>query len=134
MSGCDAVVNFATRVPIGLTMLVPGAWRSNDRIRSHGAGIVAAAAREAGVGRLVQQSLSFVYADNGDDWIDEHSTIDLTRASEPVVVAEGEVDDFTRAGGVGRLAAIRPDRRARRHHGLAAAASQGRTADRHRRA
>ena len=101
MRGCDAVINFATHVPIGFTMLVPGAWRANDRIRSHGAAIVAAAAREAGVGRLVQQSLSFVYADSGDDWVDEHSSIELTRASEPVVVAEGEVDEFTRAGGVG---------------------------------
>ena len=101
MSGCDAVINFATSVPIGFTMLVPGAWRANDRIRTHGAAIVAAAAREAGVGRLVQQSLSFVYADYGDDWIDEHSSIELTRASEPVVVAEGEVDEFTRDGGVG---------------------------------
>lgn len=101
MRGCDAVVNFATSVPVGFTMLVPGAWRTNDRIRNHGAAVVAAAAREAGVDRLVQQSLSFVYADCGDDWIDEHSTIELTRASEPVVVAEGEVDDFTRAGGVG---------------------------------
>jgi len=101
MQGCDAVVNFATRVPIVFTMLVPGAWRTNDRIRSHGTGIVAKAAREAGVGRLVQQSLSFVYADHGDDWIDEHSAIELTRASEHVVVAEGEIDDFTRSGGVG---------------------------------
>jgi nucleoside-diphosphate-sugar epimerase len=101
MQGCDAVVNFATRVPIGFTMLVPGAWRTNDRIRSHGTGIVAKAAREAGVERLVQQSLSFVYADHGDDWIDEHSAIELTRASEHVVVAEGEIDDFTRSGGVG---------------------------------
>ena len=101
MRGCDAVVNFATHVPVGFTILVPGAWRANDRIRSHGAGIVAAAAGEAGVGRLVQQSLSFVYADHGDDWIDEHSAIELTRASEHVVVAEGEIDDFTRSGGVG---------------------------------
>jgi nucleoside-diphosphate-sugar epimerase len=101
MRGCDAVVNFATHVPIGYTLLVPGAWRANDRIRSHGTAIVAAAAREAGVGRLVQQSLSFVYADHGDDWIDEHSAIELTRASEHVVVAEGEIDDFTRSGGVG---------------------------------
>ena len=101
MQGCDAVINFATRVPIGFTMLLPGAWRTNDRIRSHGTGIVAKAAREAGVGRLVQQSLSFVYADHGDDWIDEHSAIELTRASEHVVVAEGEIDDFTRSGGVG---------------------------------
>jgi len=101
MQGCDAVINFATRVPIGFTMLLPGAWRTNDRIRSHGTGIVAKAARETGVGRLVQQSLSFVYADHGDDWIDEHSAIELTRASEHVVVAEGEIDDFTRSGGVG---------------------------------
>lgn len=101
MRGCDAVVNFATRVPVGWAIVRPGAWRANDRIRSHGAAIVAAAAREAGVGRLVQQSLSFIYADHGDDWIDEHSAIELTRASEPVVVAEGEVDDFTRSGGVG---------------------------------
>ena len=101
MQGCDAVINFATRVPIGFTMLLPGAWRTNDRIRSHGTGIVAKAAREAGVGRMVQQSLSFVYADHGDDWIDEHSAIELTRASEHVVVAEGEIDDFTRSGGVG---------------------------------
>jgi len=101
MRGCDAVVNLATRVPVGPIMLVPGAWRANDRIRSHGTAIVAAAAREAEVGRLVQQSLSFVYADNGDDWIDEHSAIELTRASEHVVIAEGEVDDFTRSGGVG---------------------------------
>ncbi len=101
MQGCDAVINFATRVPIGFAMLLPGAWRTNDRIRSHGTGIVAKAAREAGVSRLVQQSLSFVYADHGDDWIDEHSAIELTRASEHVVVAEGEIDDFTRSGGVG---------------------------------
>ncbi len=101
MRGCDAVVNVATRVPVGFAMLVPGAWRANDRIRTHGTGIVASAARAAGVGRLVQQSLSFVYADHGDEWIDEHSPIELTRASEPVVVAEGEVDDFTRSGGEG---------------------------------
>jgi nucleoside-diphosphate-sugar epimerase len=101
MHGCEAVVNFATHVPIGYTILVPGAWRANDRIRSHATGVVAAAAREAGVSRIVQQSLSFVYADHGDDWIDEQSAIELTRASEHIVVAEGEIDDFTRSGGVG---------------------------------
>jgi nucleoside-diphosphate-sugar epimerase len=101
MRGCDAVVNFATRVPVGPAMVLPGAWRANDRIRSKGAAVVRAAARQAGVGRLVQQSLSFAYADHGDEWVDEHSTIELTRATEPVVVAESEVDDFTRAGGEG---------------------------------
>ncbi len=101
MRGCDAVVNLATRVPVGFTMLVPGAWRANDRLRSHGTAVLANAARDAGVGRIVQQSVSFVYADHGDDWIDEHSAIELTRASEHVVVAESEIDDFTRCGGDG---------------------------------
>lgn len=101
MRGCDAVVNFATRVPVGFAMLVPGAWRANDRLRSHGAGVVARAAQTAGVERLVQQSLSFVYADHGDEWVDEQSAIELTPASEHVVIAEGEVEQFTRAGGTG---------------------------------
>jgi nucleoside-diphosphate-sugar epimerase len=101
MRGCDAVINFATRVPSGAGLMRPWAWRSNDRIRSHGAAVVAAAAHEAGIGRLVQQSLSYAYADHGDDWIDEHSAIELTRVTEHVVVAESQVDDFTRCGGEG---------------------------------
>ncbi len=101
MRGCDAVINFATRVPVGAAMMRPWAWRTNDRIRSRGAAVVADAARKAGVGRLVQQSLSFVYADHGDDWIDEQSSIELTRATEHVVVSESAVDDFGRGGGEG---------------------------------
>lgn len=101
MRGCDAVVNYVTRVPVGFTMLLPGAWRANDRLRSHGTAVVAAAARAAGVGRLVQQSLSFVYADHGDDWVDEHSAIELTRVTEHVVVAESEIEGFTRSGAQG---------------------------------
>lgn len=101
MRGCDAVVNFASRFPVGTAMVRPGAWRANDRLRSKGAATVAAAARQAGVERLVQRSVTFAYADHGDEWIDEHSTIELTRATEPIVVAESQVDDFTRGGGEG---------------------------------
>jgi nucleoside-diphosphate-sugar epimerase len=101
MHGCDVVLNLATRVPVGTSALRPGAWRANDRIRTHGTAVVAAAARDAGVPRLVHQSLSFVYADHGDEWVDEHSSVDLTRALEHVVVAETHVDAFTRAGGQG---------------------------------
>lgn len=101
MRGCDAVVNYATRVPVGFAMLRPGAWRANDRLRSHGTAVLVAAAREAGVARIVQQSLSFVYADHGDEWVDEHSDIELTRATEHVVVAESEIEGYTRDGGEG---------------------------------
>lgn len=101
MAGCDAVANLATHVPVGTAGFLPGAWKANDRLRTEGSRIVADAAREAGVGRLVQQSLSFVYGDHGDDWIDEHSPIDVTRYAEPVVVAESRVEHFARHDGDG---------------------------------
>jgi nucleoside-diphosphate-sugar epimerase len=101
MRGCDAVCNLATTGPVGSPVLRPGAWRANDRIRTEGSRLVIAAARQAGVGRIVQQSLSLVYGDHGDDWIDENSPIDVTRYAEPVVVAESHVEAFARNDGDG---------------------------------
>lgn len=101
MDGCDAVCNLATHVPIGNAAMRPGAWKTNDRIRTEGTGAVVEAARRAGVGKVVQQSLSFVYGDHGDDWIDEQSPIDVTRFVEPVVVAESQLEDFARTDGEG---------------------------------
>ena len=99
MRGCDAVANLATKVPVGTAALRPGSLKEVERIRVVGSKVVAIAAREAGVGRIVQQSLSFIYADSGDEWIDEHSPIDLTGATEPVVVAEHRMARFAELGG-----------------------------------
>jgi nucleoside-diphosphate-sugar epimerase len=99
MRGCDAVANLATKVPVGSQALRPGSLKKIDRIRQHGSRIVADAARHADVARIVQQSLSFIYADHGDDWIDEHSPVDVTRATEPVVVAEDHLQAFAADGG-----------------------------------
>lgn len=101
MAGCDAVANLATHVPVGAKAFLPGAWKADGRLRTEGSRNVADCAREAGIGRLVQQSLSFVYGDHGDDWIDEHSPIDVTRYAEPIVVAEARVDNFARHHGEG---------------------------------
>jgi nucleoside-diphosphate-sugar epimerase len=101
MRGCDAVCNLATHVPVGTAALRPGAWAANDRIRTEGSRVVIDAARRAGVGRVVQQSLSFVYGDHGDNWIDEHGQTDITRFAEPIVVAESHVGDFARNDGDG---------------------------------
>ncbi|MDQ3155183.1 MAG: NAD(P)-dependent oxidoreductase [Actinomycetota bacterium] len=101
MRGCDAVCNLATHVPVGSAGMTPGAWKANDRIRTEGSRIVIEAARRAGVTKVVQQSLSFVYGDHGDDWIDEHSPIDITRYAEPIVVAESHVEEFAREDGDG---------------------------------
>ena len=99
MRGSDAVANLATKVPVGAQALRPGSLDEIARLRIHGSRVVADAAAVAGVRRIVQQSLSFVYADAGDDWIDEDALVAVTRAAEPVLVAEDHMAAFTRAGG-----------------------------------
>jgi nucleoside-diphosphate-sugar epimerase len=93
-AGYDVVCNLATRVPVGLSAALPGAWRGNDRIRTEGSRAVAQAAKQAGVRRLVQESVSFLYADGGDDWLDEGSALMVTRATEPAAQAETNAAAF----------------------------------------
>ncbi|WP_156368194.1 NAD(P)-dependent oxidoreductase [Aeromicrobium sp. Leaf289] len=98
MRGCDVVINFAGRMPVGLSMLRPGAWRANDRIRAIGSQRVAQAALTAGVPRLVQQSRSSIYADGGDDWIDEQAPVEITRDTDTVAEAEQHAEAVRRHG------------------------------------
>jgi len=93
-AGYDAVCNLATRIPVGLSGALPGAWRSNDRIRTDGSRSVAQAAKQAGVLRLVQESVSFLYSDGGDEWLDEQSPLMVTRATEPAAEAETNAAAF----------------------------------------
>ncbi|MDQ4084508.1 MAG: NAD(P)-dependent oxidoreductase [Actinomycetota bacterium] len=93
-AGHDAVCNLATHIPVGLSGVLPGAWRSNDRIRTEGSRVVAMAAKRAGVLRLVQESVSFLYADGSDQWLDESSPLIVTRATEPAAVAETNAAEF----------------------------------------
>ncbi|MGZ4428658.1 MAG: NAD-dependent epimerase/dehydratase family protein [Nocardioidaceae bacterium] len=99
--GCDAVCNFATHVPVGFSALWPQAWRTNDRLRTEGVRRVVAAARAAGVRRVVQESVSFLYAPQGDDWINEESPLAITRATEPAAVGESHVQHYVNASRTG---------------------------------
>ncbi len=94
LSGFDAVCNLATRMPVGVATIRPGAWKPNDKLRTEGSKVVAQAARAAGVRRLVQESVSFLYADGGDEWINEDSELSVTRAVEPAAVAEANAAGF----------------------------------------
>lgn len=100
MRGCDAVVNFATHVPVGVRAMLPGSLNRINRIRTVGAGVVADAAIESGIGVMIQQSLSFIYVDRGDEWIDETTPIDVTLVTEPLAVAESHAQRVEEAGGV----------------------------------
>lgn len=107
--GADAVCNFATRVPVGLSALRSRAWRTNDRLLTEGVRRVVEAAREARVRRVVQESVSYLYADQGDAWIGEDAPVEITAATEPASVGESHVQDYTcgsRAGVVLRFGTI----------------------------
>ena len=108
-SGADAVCNFATHVPVGLGAMLPHAWRTHDRLRTSGVRRVVEAAREARVRRVVQESVSFLYADAGDAWVREDSPLEITRATEPASVGESHVQGYecgSRTGVVLRLGSI----------------------------
>lgn len=95
LSGYDAVCNLATHIPVGAAGIRPGAWRVNDRLRIEGSKAVAQAAREAGVQRLVQESVSLLYADGGEETITESSPLMVSRPLEPSAVAEANAAEFT---------------------------------------
>jgi nucleoside-diphosphate-sugar epimerase len=73
--GADAVVNLLTHVPRADRMADPSAWDENDRVRTEASAAIARAAQAAGVRRLVQESIAFVYADGGDSWLDEDAPV-----------------------------------------------------------
>ncbi len=74
-AGADAVVNLLTHVPSADRMADPSAWEENDRVRTEASAAIARAAQAAGVQRLVQESIAFVYADGGDAWLDEDAPV-----------------------------------------------------------
>lgn len=97
LRGFDVVCNLATHIPVGMAGIRPGAWRVNDRLRSEGSRVVALAAEAAGVRRLIQESVSFLYTDGGEEWITETSPLTVTRTLEPAAVAEANATGFSSA-------------------------------------
>lgn len=98
--GQDVVVNLTTHMPAStFRMMLPGAFRENDRIRKEGSAIVARAAAEAGVQRLIQESFAPVYADGGDRWLDESAPQRPVRYNRTVLDAERSAQDFGAKGG-----------------------------------
>ncbi|MDH3707745.1 MAG: NAD(P)H-binding protein [Acidimicrobiia bacterium] len=98
VAGHDAVLNLATSIPTGRAAATKRGWATNDRIRREGSAVVASAARSAGIDRLVQESITFPYADAGADWITEDGAIEHHWGTE--AVAEAEANALRAAEGV----------------------------------
>jgi nucleoside-diphosphate-sugar epimerase len=100
--GHDAIVTLATHMPPStFKMLLPWAWRENDRVRREGSASLVDAAIAEGVARFVQESFAPVYPDCGDAWIDEGAPLSPVRYNRTVVDAERSAERFTASGGVG---------------------------------
>jgi nucleoside-diphosphate-sugar epimerase len=98
----DAVINLATHIPRSpVRMMLPGAWRENDRIRRTGSRILAEAAQAEGVARFIQESFAPIYEDAGDRWVDETAPVRPTRYNRSVGDAERSAAWFTERGGTG---------------------------------
>ncbi len=99
--GFDAVVNLATAIPPTAKFMHRAAWEQNDRIRTEGSAAIADAALEAGVPRVVQESVIVLYRDGGETWIDEHWPTDNYALVASCHAAEASARRFSDAGGVG---------------------------------
>ena len=87
-AGADTVVNLLTHIPPPDRMMAPGAWDENDRLRRDASATIARAAQDAGAGRLVQESLAFLYADGGDAWLDEDAPVAGAARTATALTAE----------------------------------------------
>ncbi len=106
-AGADAVCHFVTHVPAGPVALHLRAWRRHDRLRTEGARCLTVAAREARVRRIVAESSSLLYADQGEVWLSESSPLEITSTTEPLCVAESHVQEFAApAAGGGRVGVV----------------------------
>ena len=99
MRGHDAVINLATHIPHSSTqMLLPGAWRENDRIRRDASAALVDAALASGITRFVQESFAPVYPDSGERWIEEHTPISPVRYNRTLADAETSAGRFQETG------------------------------------
>lgn len=100
-AGHDAVCNLATSIPPIAKSSSLKNWQDNERIRREGSETVVNASLAAGVGRVVQESITFMYPDRGEEWIDETVALDANVLGDAVIVAEANAARFTKEGGVG---------------------------------
>jgi nucleoside-diphosphate-sugar epimerase len=101
MQGHDAVVNLTTAIPPMSRFMLRSAWADNDRIRTEGSAAIVDAALDAGVGRVVQESVCMLYPERGAVWIDESVPVDRYPMAMGNLAAEASAHRFSEAGGAG---------------------------------
>ena len=75
VGGSEAIVYLATNVPEISRAARPKGWEQHNRLRVDATRNLVAAARATGAARFVKESITFVYADGGDRWLDESAPL-----------------------------------------------------------
>ncbi|MGH8656563.1 MAG: NAD-dependent epimerase/dehydratase family protein [Gammaproteobacteria bacterium] len=101
VKGHEAVVNLASAIPSTSKFMDSTAWAANDRIRTEGSATIVDAAIAVGATRVVQESVSMLYRDRGDAWIDEDWPTDDYPMARANHAAEASANRFAAAGGIG---------------------------------
>ncbi|HEY7214218.1 MAG TPA: NAD(P)-dependent oxidoreductase [Thermoanaerobaculia bacterium] len=101
VAGHDAVCNLATHMPSSARVLLPGAWRENDRVRKLASANLVEAALAGGARHFIQESFGLIYPDRGDEWIDETVPFQPVRYNHTILDAERAAERFSQAGRIG---------------------------------
>lgn len=102
VEGMDTIIHFATAIPPLRKMKKRSAWETNDRLRSAATKNLVDAALRHGTTRFIQESVTFLYASLGDQWISEDGAIKPSwDVLDSALTAEGHVARFAAGGGAG---------------------------------
>jgi len=101
VAGHDVVCNLATSIPPTTKAARGSAWVDNDRIRREASQHLVDGALATGAGRFIQESITFIYADAGERWINEDAPLDVPAYARSTLDAQGQAQRFTASGGVG---------------------------------
>ncbi|MDQ6855099.1 MAG: NAD(P)-dependent oxidoreductase [Actinomycetota bacterium] len=102
VDGCEAVLHLATNVPPLRRMASKKGWVTHNRLRTTATEMLVDAALTTGATKFVKESVSFVYPDGGDAWIDETTPADESVGMlQPTLEGERIIDRFTAGSGQG---------------------------------
>ena len=100
VAGSEAVLHLATKIPPPSRpwLLSRRFQLENDRLRSEASALLVDAALTAQACVYVQESITFPYADAGEEWLDEEAKLQPTPLLLSALDAERETQRFTESG------------------------------------
>lgn len=101
LSGHEAVIDLRVAIPPYNRAAMPGAWREYVRVRDSYVGLLVESMLQAGIPRLVHDTVTFVYQDGGERWLDEASPVSAQGVLTANLACEAHVARITSAGGNG---------------------------------